>query len=483
VRSKLSSLVVRLRNGSFLGNVLILAGGTGVGQLTIILASPILTRLYTPADFGILAVFSSIMGILAVVAALRYEFAIPLPEKDEDAVALLKLAAGIVVLFSLLVAVGVWLLGDAISAWAHTPSLQPYLWLLPLGLLSVGSYQVLNYWAARKRQFPLLSFTRTTQSSGRAAFQIAGGIFNLGASGLIGGLVAGRLLGALSLFWGVLRGEKLPPASSVLYVARRYKNFPLYTAWAALVNVIGTQAPPILFARYFAVDDAGFFSLTMRVLGLPAALIGQAVGQVFYPLAAERIDEVGATKVFVERTATMLLAISFPAFALITLSGPMLFSIVFGESWATAGAYARYLSPWLMISFISSPLSMFVLAKEKQKQASLLTVYETILRLGAVWLGMWMASPDWAVKFFSVAGIIISSIYLGWVLRLSGSGMIRWLGQLKSFLAVAVLLMVLLIVTATFLSARVTIILNSVGLGCFAFWFVRGALQGVPYHG
>ncbi|NOZ50486.1 MAG: oligosaccharide flippase family protein [Chloroflexi bacterium] len=450
--------------------------------MATILASPILTRLYTPADFGVLAVFSSMLGILAVIAALRYEFAIPLPRKDADAVALLKLSAGIVIIFSLVVAGGVGLLGDAISAWTHTPSLKSYLWLLPLGLLSVSGYQVLNYWTARRNQFTLLSFTRTARSFARAGFQVTGGAFDFGALGLIGGLVAGRLLGTLSLFWGIFQGEKVPPASSVRYVARRYKNFPLYNAWAALVNAIGMQAPPILFARYFSVNDAGFFSLTMQVLGLPAALIGQAVGQVFYPMAAKHVHEPGAAKAFVERIATVLLAMSFPVFAFVALSGPVLFTIVFGESWLTTGVYARYLSPWLMVAFVSSPLSMFVLAKEKQKLASLLTLYETTLRLGAVWLGTWLASPDWAVKFFSVAGIIISLINLGWVLRLSGGGMISWLGQLKGFLTVAVLLLVLLIVGTRFLPAYVAMLLNIIGLGGFAFWFVRSALQEVHHH-
>ncbi len=482
IRTRFQMLIQRLRSGSFLGNVLILAGGTGLGQLVIILVSPILTRIYSPDDFGILAIFASMMSILAVISALRYEFAIPLPEKDEDAVALLKLTLAIIGLFSLFITIIIWVMGDAIELWTHAPGLTSFLWMLPLGLLGMGSYQALNYWAARKKQFSLLSFSRTTQALGRAGLQTLGGFLALGPIGLIGGLVAGKWFGTLSLAWGIVKGEKLPGASSMRYVARRYKNFPLFTAWSALINVIGIQIPPVLFARYFSVGDAGFFSLTMRVLGLPAALVGQAVGQVFYPLAADRINEQKDSGVFVERTATALLSISLPTFALVFFSGPVLFTLVFGKSWTTAGLYASYLSPWLLISFVSSPLSTFALAKEKQKLASLLTIYETSLRLGAIWLGGWLGSAEWAVKLFAAAGVIIALVYLEWVLHLSGSGLIHWLGTIRIFVVVAILLIILLAAGMVFLSTYVFLALNIIVWTGFAFWFVRSALQGVNQH-
>ena len=67
---------------SFFKNVAILVSGASLGQVIIVLSSPIITRLYSPEDFGIFALFSAVLGIVAVVGALRYELAIPLPESE-----------------------------------------------------------------------------------------------------------------------------------------------------------------------------------------------------------------------------------------------------------------------------------------------------------------------------------------------------------------------------------------------------------------
>ncbi len=59
--------------------VAVLVTGTAFGQLIVLAASPLVTRLYTPADFGVLGVFSAFLGILGIAVTLRYELAIPLP--------------------------------------------------------------------------------------------------------------------------------------------------------------------------------------------------------------------------------------------------------------------------------------------------------------------------------------------------------------------------------------------------------------------
>ena len=68
-----------------------IAGGTGVAQLVGILSSPIVTRLYTPSDYGAYAVAASVLAVLVSVACIRYEGAIPLPASDVAAANVLAL--------------------------------------------------------------------------------------------------------------------------------------------------------------------------------------------------------------------------------------------------------------------------------------------------------------------------------------------------------------------------------------------------------
>ena len=67
-------------------NVLTLMTGTTIAQAIPVAITPILTRLYTPEDFGLLAVFVAFSTILGSISSGRYELAIMLPENDEDAI-------------------------------------------------------------------------------------------------------------------------------------------------------------------------------------------------------------------------------------------------------------------------------------------------------------------------------------------------------------------------------------------------------------
>jgi O-antigen/teichoic acid export membrane protein len=94
------SRFVNLRS-SFLKDVFTLTAGTTFAQALPILITPILTRyFFTPEDFGILAVFMSVSGILSVGVTGGYENAIVLPEKEKDAVNLAGLSASLTTVIS-----------------------------------------------------------------------------------------------------------------------------------------------------------------------------------------------------------------------------------------------------------------------------------------------------------------------------------------------------------------------------------------------
>ncbi|MCS5582709.1 MAG: oligosaccharide flippase family protein, partial [Pseudomonadales bacterium] len=138
-----SAVLQRVPKSRFVRSVSILAGGTAAGQLIVIAASPILTRLYSPEDFGMLAVYGGVLGILGVIASLRYQLAIPLPDTDREALHIVALSLLIVGLMTGIVWLAVVLAGQEFVALLNTPELAEYLWLLPVGLFLVGVFQVL----------------------------------------------------------------------------------------------------------------------------------------------------------------------------------------------------------------------------------------------------------------------------------------------------------------------------------------------------
>ena len=209
IRVWLGRAAARILPGhGFARSITVLAGGAALGQGVALLASPILTRLYSPEDYGVLGVYAAILGMITVVASLRYEYALPLPEDDATAANVLAvcllLLCGTVALASILVLC--W--GREIVRWVDAPALERYLWLLPLGMLGAGAYQILNYWTVRKRNFSRLAGTRITRGAGRAVIQIGMGLTHVGPLGLVLGQIAGETAGTASLARAAWRGEE-----------------------------------------------------------------------------------------------------------------------------------------------------------------------------------------------------------------------------------------------------------------------------------
>ena len=350
------------RGGDFTRKVMVLSGATLLGQGVVVASTPLLTRLYTPEEFGVMAAFVSLLLILLPVSSLRYELAIPLAEDDRSAASLLALACAAVVATSAVIGAAVLLFPAPIAAAMGDPAVAPFLWLLPLALLGAGTYQALNYWAIRHGRFKSIALTRLTQSVGQVAAQLAGGLLNLGVFGLVGGDAVGRIGGTGTLGTLALRrdGEALRAVTAARMgeVARRFRRFPLISSGSALLNSVGLNAPALLLAAMYGPATAGLFVLAQRVIGMPMRLLGNAVAQVYLSEAGRLVhqDPDGVRRLFVRTGRRLLLAGVAPTL-LIALVGGVLFRGVFGAEWHQAGVYAQVLALAFAAQTVMDPLS------------------------------------------------------------------------------------------------------------------------------
>ena len=106
----------------------VLVSGTALAHGITALSLPVLSRLYTPTDFSVLAVFSSILAIIAVAACLRFEIAIAIPQSEEEALGLLILALISACAVATVTALVVWSIPDLIVTVLKQPDIRPYLW-------------------------------------------------------------------------------------------------------------------------------------------------------------------------------------------------------------------------------------------------------------------------------------------------------------------------------------------------------------------
>lgn len=347
-----------------------LAGASAFAQGLAAVASLLLTRIYSPADFGIAAVFASLLSFTAVFASLRFELAVPLPEEDREARQVLMLCGMVVtvnavVLAVILIVIGGWLAG---LLGIHTN--RYILLLLPPAMLVIGGYQALSYYAIRRGAYSRVARTKVTQGISGVLASIGVGLGWQGPLGLILGNAIGQGMGIASLSLELRTPKALGRGdiglSALVKVARRYSRFPRYSVLSGLLNTAGLALTPLLVSALYSASDAGQYSLALRVVALPMSIVGQAVAQVFMGEASSAMRNREATLNSISKQSTKRL-IPFGCGVLIVGGfAPLFFGFLFGAEWHMAGVYAAFLAVFATAQLLVSPISAIVFIVERQ---------------------------------------------------------------------------------------------------------------------
>jgi O-antigen/teichoic acid export membrane protein len=408
--SSMTTLVARLRSG-FLGDVLKLSFGTLAGRLISLIALPVVTRLYSPEDFALLAIYLALMSPLAVAACLRLEIAIPLVETEREAADLLTLALAVLALVTALLMLPALLMPGQVASALGAPALAPYVWLVPLGVAMAGSYSALQAWATRARRFGAIARTRVGQAvagvsamvslgwAGVAPFGLLlGNMFNIGAGGV--SLAASALVRDGAMLRAV-RLRNLAPAF------RRNRRYPLFSTPEALFNVAGVQVPVLLVAAY-AGAEAGFLLLAMQVMSAPMNLLGSSISQVYVSRAPTEYRE-GRLAPFTLAIMRRLLLVGVGPLILAGALAPVVFPPLFGPEWARAGEIVTWLVPWMALQFIASPVSMVLHMVGRQNWAMYLQTAGLAIRGGGVLLAIKFSTDP--VVAFALASAAFYAFY------------------------------------------------------------------------
>ncbi|TPG12970.1 hypothetical protein EAH87_17750 [Sphingomonas koreensis] len=456
-----------------------MGGATAGGQLIVLVALPILTRLYSPKEFGASAAFVAVVGLITVVAALRYEIAIPLPRRDRAAFQLLFLALVIVTAVAVLSGLG-WLVAGRWFDVNTGLSSECFAALVAIGVFTAGVYQVLSYWLTRRSKFGAVALTRIQQGVAGNGTQIGFGLAGAGVIGLIVGQIVGQCAGILRLAAETLADYRRSGAyirpQGVKWAAKRYRHFALFDTWAALLNVAGTQAPVLLFALFSPVL-AGYYALAYRVLSAPIGLIGKAISNPLLPRLVEARRD-GNAAALVKMLLGILAMLALPPFAIAAAVAPDIVPIIFGREWAPAVIVIVWTATWVGWQFITSPLSVALIALEGQRLNAVLQLALVVVRISALLGGAAAGSTDLALAGFSISSAIGYAVYTVATGKAVGLPMVDMLGAVyKPLLMAAVGLGVAFALPADMVLVRYSVVLCLMICWLIACWTgVRGGL-------
>jgi O-antigen/teichoic acid export membrane protein len=352
----------------FARNVLTLMTGTTIAQAIPIAISPILTRIYTPEDFGMFALYMSVASIISVVATGGYEHAIMLPKRDNDSIHLVILSLLITFLFSLFILFIVFVFNTDIVNLLGNEEISNWLYFIPFSVLFTGVYQSFNYWTNRKKKYKILALSKITRSSTTAISNLGMGINHFGGVGLILGTIFGQILSIIILFRkkSFLEMGKINKIR-VYILAKKYIDFLKFSTFSSILNSLSFNLFSILISKLFSSSILGFYHLVFRILTLPSTLIGSSISQVYFEESTRQKNRYGNNhKIFIA-TLKKLLFISLLIYLPMYFYIEDLMIFVFGSEWKISGEIAQILIPLMFIRFISSILSSTLTTYEKQK--------------------------------------------------------------------------------------------------------------------
>jgi O-antigen/teichoic acid export membrane protein len=388
---------------TFSRNILIVSVGTVIAQVIPSAISPLLTRIYTPEDFGLYGIYMAIVSLLVTLAAGRYDLAIFIPANVDDSKRLVILSIGLSALFSLLTLIVIipfhgWLLN-----FTSNKEMAIWLYTIPFIVFFISLFQAISQWLNRIKEYKQLGILRMTNSGILSGLNLGVGLIYLKVNGLILSTLITQILLSLMTVKYIKSLNAFLNIKRLKVLMKRYINFPKFLLPSTFAGEAAVQVPILLLTNFFGVTTSGFFLLANKVLVLPMSVIGNSIGEVYRQEAAEEFYKKGNCTDLYKKTLLKLAIIGIVPAVVLFFGGKYLFTIVFGVTWTTAGEMASYLSLMLFFQMISTPMAYTILLVNGQKIDLYLQLGRLTLSILSIVIGGMLNSYKVAIILFSLS--------------------------------------------------------------------------------
>ena len=410
-------MIDKIKNSEFAKHVLTLVSGSSVAMLIPFAAEPVLSRMFTPAEFGIFEIYAALVVMIGSVATARYEMAIVLPREDHNAVNLLGLSLGIVTIVSIITFFVFLFWGRQLISLSEHQGFIKYMFYVPVGVFLLGVNRSLLYWSLRRKYMKVIGMTKILESFGKAGSSILFGFMKLSSMGLILGQLVGQFFSAVLFIFRFLRSDvkqiKTISGKHITSQAKKYSEFPKINVLLTITEMMQISGLIFVFSLFFDSTTLGGVSKSIRILLIPLTVISTSVAQVFYQKASKEFAEGVDISINLNKIVRSMVLISFPGLILFLFISPSLFEFVLGNQWIVAGEYARILAIWIFIKFITGPATTIPLIINKQKEFFVLNLIGNLVLILSVIIpgSMNLAVTEVLISFGAAQVVFLVFLY------------------------------------------------------------------------
>lgn len=436
-----------IQKSDFFKHVLTLTSGTVIAQAIPIIFSPLLTRLYSPEEFGFFALFLSIVTILAVFTTGMYEMAIILPKKEVYAYQIRNISLFLTTFYTLIIILIIFSFYDLlITIFPPNINHNLFLFLIPFAVFLIGIYQTTIIWFNRVKNYKTMSKTGVIQSVTTIFFQVVFSLFAMGNLSLIFGRVIGQVVSTFYLLKTYyssysLRNKVSYKKTQYLAQVKRYKKFPYYVTWSKFFDISSNELPSVLILILFSPTMAGLYVIANKMISLPVSIIGLAVNPVHYKEISQMRNNHTMLKELTYNIYKKLVLLGFIPVSIILIFGDSIFQYIFGNNWLVSGEIAQILVIMFFIDFVIIHFNNILIIFEEQHKTLYFNILIFSVKVIAILVGFIIFNDIYnTILLYVICGVLIKITYMKYILNKIDISLYSALLFLIKYLTVAVVI-------------------------------------------
>lgn len=374
-----------------------------------------MSRIYSPAAYGLFAVFNSIVTNVSLFSTLAYPAAFLLPRHRQRFYALVQLSGLLAVAMLLVMTVAVILLRRPLLHWLHAEAMGGWIYVVSGTVFVYNLRVIMSEWYLRTKDFGKRAGIDVGTSLAGRMLTLGTGVLLHGSSiGLLLGDVFTKLVGAITMFFGGIHrdiGNVLRSFSwtRIKTIAYEYREYPFFVLPTAYLNTVASQLPIFFLTSAFRITAVGLYGFSTSLLELPINVISNAITPVFLQKATEIYEhEPDRLKQLCLELYNKLFYLGLLPFGVITVFGDLIFKFAFGPRWEQAGLFTSYLGYYYIFKLASYATSPIYSVFRRQRTMLLGTILLVLCRAASLRLGVFTHDLNLGMLLFGISSLVVS---------------------------------------------------------------------------
>ena len=356
-----------------------------VGAIITFIALPVLTRLYSVADFGAYGIALAIVSVLSTVANLRLDQALLVAEEHDKKSLIFEgavFSTGIAILSGIVIS---FILNIEMAGAVATGVLANTL------IQSLYNYQ----FSAHKEYF--CAGLNVFRSAIVVAVQLS--LPLMMQISLVNSYNVSSVIMIVAVLIYLLKNQLYQVSWQAF---KYYKDFIYANTPHALLNSFSHNLPYYVVSHFVGVQAMGFYAIVERTLRVPINLISQTLRQFFIRKFKDADSSQNALK-----ASVLLSLVSLPLFALVFVLPESLYLWIFGSEWVGISTYFQILALGYWAIFCNPPSSAFLIAKRNSQVLFKLQIVELMIKF-ALFAGFYAVFAD---KVYTLLAVPVALIF------------------------------------------------------------------------